>query len=786
MFKHYLLLIYRNILRARNYFVINLVGLATGLACTLLIFLWVRDEYRINKFHENDPVLYQVMEHQQYSDEIMTTNSTPGLLAETLKEEFPEVQYAATTTWINPFTLSVDEVNIKSNGFYVGTDFFLIFSFPLIHGDAAQVLQDKSGIVISRDLAKRLFVTEDAALGKTIELQHDKSYKVTGVFADTPPTSSMKFDFVLSFEEFKADNQWVLPWGNNGPSTYIVLHRGTDARAFEEKIQGFIKTKHEGSHVTLFLQKYSERYLHGNFTNGKPSGGRIEYVKLFSIIAAFILIIACINFMNLSTARASRKAREVGIKKSIGAQRRALIGQYLSESILISLLALFVAVGVVWLFLPQFNVITGKQIQFSLTDGELMLSLITITIITGVISGSYPALYLSGFRPAQVLKGEVRGSLGELWARKGLVVFQFFLSVILIVSVLVLYQQIQFVQNKNLGYKRHNLILVPIEGKIRGSLETFVNEVKRVPGVANASASGHRFLGRANNTLSVEWPGKHPGDNILFENVGAMAGLPETLGVELVEGRFFTHDSEADTNKIIFNEAAIRVMNLKDPIGQKVKLWEQNEREIIGVVKNFHFQSLHDAVQPLFFRFAPKNTWNVVVRLEGGKEKETLEHLEKLYKDFNPGFTFAYQFQDQQYARLYEAEQRVATLSAYFAGMAVVISCLGLFGLANFTAERRLKEIGIRKALGSSSSNIVFLLSGDFTKMVLISIGLGIPASWYLLTSWLERFAFHIELEAWYFILAGVLALVIAWLTVASQAIRAASVNPVNCLRSGQ
>jgi putative ABC transport system permease protein len=784
MLKHNITLIYRNFLRAKGYFMINLVGLATGLACTLLIYLWVRDELRMDKFHEKDARLFQVMEHQQYAEEVMTTTSTPGILAETLKEEIPEIEYAATTTWVSDYTLSLGEHNVKAKGYHVGADFFNIFSYGLTEGSADEVLKDKYAMAISRDLAIKLFNTDENVVGKTIELQHKKTFTVSGLFEKLPASSSYQFDFVMNFEEIKAEQDWLRSWGSNGPSTFVILHAGSNAATVSEKIKDFVKARNEQSNVTLFLKPYSERYLHGRYENGMPAGGRIEYVRLFSIIAIFILVIACINFMNLSTARASRKAKEVGIKKSVGAQRQSLVYQYLSESIVIAFLSSLVAITAVWLFLPQFNFITDKQISISLRDPELLAWLAGITLLTGLIAGSYPAIFLSGFRPAIVLKGELKGSWGELWARKGLVVFQFFLSVILIVSVLVIYKQIEFVQGKNLGYKKDNLIRIPIEGKVEKSLDAFLIEVKKIPGVINASSMGHSLLGRNNNTSGLQWEGKNPDDIILFENVRVNYDMLETLGVDLIDGRSFSREQSADTAKIIFNETAIRIMNLKDPIGQMIKLWGQYDLEIIGIVKDFHFQSLHDQVNPLFFVLNPRNTWNVMIRMEGGKEKETLEALNTMYTSFNPGFTFDYQFQDEQYARMYQAEQRVASLSGYFAGFAVLISCLGLFGLAAFTAERRLKEIGIRKALGSSSTNIVLLLSGDFTRMVLVSIILGLPVSYWLLDKWLERFAFHIELEAWYFITAGTIALLIAWLTVASQAIKAAYVNPVECLRN--
>ncbi|MBL7873280.1 MAG: ABC transporter permease [Cyclobacteriaceae bacterium] len=785
MLKHNLLLIYRNFLRAKGFFFINLIGLAAGLVCTLLIYLWVRDEMNMNAFHTKDAQLYQVMEHQKYADELMTTTSTPGILAETMKAELPEVEYAATATWIDPFTLSVKEKNVKAKGYYVGEDYFNIFSFNLLQGNADLVLKDKLSMVISHDLAIRLFGVAEDAVGKTVELQHDKSFHITGVFENIPSNSSFHFDFVLPFELFKEDNEWVTEWGNNGPSTYIVLREGVDPVAFSEKIKDFVKSKDkDDSNVTLFIQKFSERYLHGRFENGVQSGGRIEYVQLFSVIAIFILLIACINFMNLSTARASRKAKEVGIKKSVGAQRQSLIFQYVSESLVMTLLSVGLGLLVVWMLLPHFNIITDKKIMFNLKDPQLLMWLGGLTLFTGLIAGSYPALYLSGFKPAAVLKGEVRGSWGELWARKGLVIFQFFLSVILIVSVLVIYRQIDYVQTQNLGYTKEHLIQFPIEGKVEANRETFLTEVRSIPGVVSAASIGHSLLGRNNNTSGLEWDGKNPDDNILFENVGTNYGLLETLGVEMAEGRTYSEEYGSDSTKIIFNEAAIRVMNLENPIGKTIKLWDQYDLQIIGVVKDFHFQSLHDVVNPLFFRLQPRNTWNIMIRLEAGKEKETLAALDKFYRDFNPGFTFEYQFQDQEYAQQYAAEQRVASLSFYFATMAILISCLGLFGLAAFTAERRLKEIGIRKALGSSSTNIVILLSGDFTRMVLVSIVVGLPVSYWLLHTWLKRFAFHIDLEIWYFLLAGLIALFIAWITVASQAIKAARVNPVKCLRT--
>jgi predicted permease len=788
MIRHYLTIIYRNFLRAKGYFFINVSGLAAGMTCTLLIYLWVQDELAMNKFHSNDANLYQVMEHQQYSDRLMTTTSTPGILAENLKIDFPEVEYSATTTWVNDNTLTIKndgtDHNIKAKGWEVGPEFFQIFSYKLLVGTPESVLKDMKSMVISKSLAVRLYGTDENVIGKTVEYNHETTFNISGVFEDSPNNTSLKFEYVTSFELYKTNNKWVSEWGNNGPSCYVVLKAGTDPVAFAAKIKDYVKTKDADSNVSLLVQKYSDRYLYGKWENGQQSGGRIEYVKLFSVIAIFILVIACINFMNLSTARATRKSKEVGIKKAVGAGRDSLIFQYMSESLVTTLLSMILSVGIVFLFLPIFNSITSKNIVLNLGDPLLLLWLFGVTILTGLFAGSYPALYLSGFKPAAVLKGEIKGSLGELWARKGLVVFQFFLSVILIVSVIVIYKQIEFVQTQSLGYDKDNLIQFFKEGALEKNVDPFLKELRRIPGVKNATSIGHRLLGQNNNTSGLHWEGKDPDERILFENIGVHHQLFETLGMTFAEGRGFQDETLADTNKIIFNEAGIEAMGLTDPIGKHIRLWDRHDLEIIGVVNNFNFQSMHEPVKPLFFRLNPGNTWTIMVRLEAGKEKETLVKIGELYNASNPGFSFEYKFQDAEYAQLYAAEQRVATLSSYFASIAVVISCLGLFGLAAFTAERRLKEIGIRKALGSSSTSIVLLLSGDFTRMVLVSVILGLPVGYWFLDKWLADFAFRIPLSAMYFVIAGVLALTIAWITVASQAIKAARVNPVKCLRS--
>jgi hypothetical protein len=513
-------------------------------------------------------------------------------------------------------------------------------------------------------------------------------------------------------------------------------------------------------------------------------GTRIAYVKLFSAIALFILLIACINFTNLSTAKASRRLKEVGIKKAVGAGRRTLVAQYLGESLLIAFAALAVAVGAVALLLPQFNQLTGKSLGLDVS-ASIVLVFLGITALTGLVAGSYPALYLSGFNPALVLKGKLGSATGELWARKGLVVFQFTLSVVFTVLVLVVYRQITFVQHKNLGYDKDQLIAFETEGRVTAHPDVFLAEIKKIPGVVNASSKLGDFLGNFGQMGTWALEEKQ----LLVNNMRVNYDMIETLGVPMKTGRSFSRKFGTDPGKRIVNEAFVKALGLEDPVGKTIDLGNTSDGgtglrlEIIGVMKDFHYRSLHETIQPLVFTLEPEMPTTVLARLQAGKERETLQKLGQFYKAFNPGFTFNYQFLDDAYQAQYVAEGRVSVLSQYAAGLAVLISCLGLLGLAAFSAERRRKEIGVRKVLGATQSGIVYLLTGEFTRLVGVAVVVGLPLGFFIARQWLSGFAYRIVLEPWYFGLAGGLALLTALLTVSTQAFRAARINPVHCLK---
>ncbi|PSR55091.1 transporter permease [Adhaeribacter arboris] len=788
MVRHTFLLIYRHFLRFKGTFFINLIGLSTGLAGAIAIYLWVYDELHFDKFHAKDKQLFRVMENWQDPNGITTKPATPHQLAAALAAEMPEIEYATPVTppaFFPKFTLTYHQRHIRATGKFAGEDYFKMFSFPLTQGDKNQVLKDKKALVISEAMAHRLIGTTRNVIGKVVEWETmgtKKTVVVTGIFKGIPANSSEEFDFVLSFEAFEKDVMSMgVNWDMPEPFyTYVVLKKGIRPEQFNQKIAGFLKSKSsKAQHRTLFLEPYSSQYLYGKYENGVPIATRLKYVKLFSLIALFILVIAGINFMNLATAKATRRGKEVGIQKTLGASRQFLIFQYLGEAIFLASIALVLALVLVVLLLPAFNQITGKQLTLSL-NGPLILGLGSITLFTGLLAGSYPALYLSGFNPIAILKGKLNRSAGEAWARKGLVVFQFGLSVVFIVAVLVVYKQIEFVQHKNLGYDKDQIITFEIEGKVEKNVATFLSEIKKIPGVVNASSKLDKliggFSGAAASPLILE------GKQIQADEIRVNYDMIETLGVPLLAGRTFAKEFNPDPIKKIVNEAFVEAFGLPNPIG-KVLQGNGQKIEIVGVVKNFHYKSLHEPVKPFLFTLEPEAATTILVKIQAGPQKETLERLQQFYKAFNPGFVFDYQFLDTDYQAQYVAEQRVAALSRYFAGLAILISCLGLFGLAAFTADRRRKEIGVRKVLGASEFSIIYLLSGEFAKLVLLAICLALPISYLIVKKWLATFAYQINLNSWYFIGAGFLALVVAWLTVSVQAARAAKINPVHCLK---
>lgn len=805
MLRHILLITYRSFLRNKSSFLINLIGLSTGLACVLLIYLWVNDELQVDKFHEKDEQLYQVFGKEEFSGKILSSDIMSLPLAEVLVEEIPEVEYAVS---INDFSvwrnkegiLSFDEKNIEAKGWLATKDFFDVFSYRLLDGEKDQIMSQRDGILLSEELALKLFNTTENLLGKTLAWKHsafEETFQVSGIFESPPANSTDKFDFVGSMDVFHKH----LPYGNAGTwasgdvQTYVILHKGTNIEEFNAKIANLAKEKSGyEDFYDLYVQNYSSTYLYSKGTDeyGRHSTGRITYVRLFSVVALFILLIACVNFMNLYTARASVKMKEIGVKKTLGARRRSLAIQFLTESSITTFISFQIALLFVLLILPQFNEFTGKELDLSFGYLDLLI-MGAIVVFTGLFSGFYPALYLSGFKPMAVLKGKLRTSTGALWVRKGLVVFQFAISIIFIVAFLVVNEQIKFAQSKNMGYDRDNIISFQWQGELYDSgvseeeaktknapYNSFRERLKNLPGIVSTTNMSGNILNEIYKQSGISYKGDESGESYELESPVVGYNFIETLGIELLEGRTFSKEFNDDYTKVILNQAAVKLFNIENPIGERLNF--SGGAEIIGVVDDFHYGSLYNSVEPLFFRCVPFGR-NIMVRIEAGTEKSSIERIKQLYEEFLPKYTFSYSFMDDDYQALYESEIRVAALSNYFAILAILISCLGLFGLAAFTTEQRAKEIGIRKVLGSSAWNIVNLISRDFTKMVFVAILVALPLSYFISNRWLESFVFKIELQWWYFIGAGLLALLITWLTVGVQTFKAASTRPVHVLR---
>ena len=801
MLKHNIKLTFRSFQRNKTSFLINLIGLSTGLACALLIYLWVNDEMSMDKFHDRDSQLYQVMLNLDFKNEIKTSDRTPVPLAEALVKELPEVETAVS---VNDFfnwrsdggILSNKDQQVKVDGIHSSEDFFNVFTFPLIEGEKDNVLVDKNGIVISESLAIKFFKTTENVVGKTLDWSHrgyDGTFQIAGVFQDIPKNSTIQFDVIFHLQLLKDNDEWAGNWTGNYAQTYLILNENVDVNQVNQKIDSFLSAKNE--HLTyhqLFLQQYSSKYLNNNFENGELAGGRKIYVHLFSLIALFILLIACVNFMNLSTARASLRMKEIGIKKTIGATRGNLMIRLLGESVLLSFLALILAVVIVMFFLPQFNEITDKQLDLSLNP-ILISSTLSITFITGFIAGIYPAFYLSGFKPSSVLKGKLDISFGEKWIRKGLVVFQFTLSVIFIVGLLVIDQQIKLTQTKYMGYDRNNIISFQWKEKLYDAWSglsdvnnndqffTFLDELKKVSGVVHATNMKGNILTNIYGQGGVRWNDDESQESANVKSPIVGVNFMKTLGIELIAGRTFSKEHRDDYSKLIINESAAKMMSFENPVGKKIRM--NGDDEIVGVVKDFHYGSLYNNIEPLIFRFDP-NSGHVLVKIQKGTEKNTIGKINQLYQKFHKIHPFEFTFMDEDYQAIYESETRVADLSKYFSGLAILISCLGLFGLAMFTTERRKKEIGIRKVLGSSVFGIVRMLTSDFTKTVLLAICISIPVSYIIAQKWLDNFAYNITLAWWLFLIPALAVLIIAWLTVGLQTVKAASVNPVESLKN--
>jgi ABC-type antimicrobial peptide transport system permease subunit len=784
MFKNYLKIAWRNIQRSKGYAFINIAGLGIGMAASILILIWVQFELSVDRFHENSDRIFAVWRNTEMQGEIFSGDYTPAPYAPALKDQFPEVEEAIRITEWDPQLLTVGENSFYEESTFTEPGFFKIFSFEAIEGDPVAALEEPESIVLTESVARKLF-GEESALGKTVTVEKQLDLEVKAVIKDLPGNTNFPFTTFLSFKKL-VQMEWADDfWGNNSYRTFVMLTEGTSVTDFNEKYKGFTAKNTEYDEISDFLFPIEDLHLYSKFENGKSVGGKIELIQMFGIVSILVLFIAGINFVNLSTAQSDKRSKEVGIRKLSGANKGMLIGQFLAESTMIAIAAYLFAILLVSLAFPWFKDLIGQNLANPFTQPFFWLISIGYVVIIGVLAGSYPAFLMSSYQPTLAMKSNLNSNKGfGVKPREVLVVFQFAVVVILISSVWIVRDQMTFVQNRDLGLDKDNLIFHPITQNIRKNKTAIRNELIALPGVASISYTFSPLTVIYSDTDGMDWQGKDPGFKPNISRMGTDANLVKTAGMELVAGRdidIYTYPS--DSLSAIVNEKTVEVMGFEDPIGQVIK--DDYEFTIVGVVKDFIMESPFDEAKPMVV-IGPKRELNFIhIRFaEGENLALALGEVQQIFAKFNPDAPFEYSFIDQEHAQKFQSQERTAYLTTIFTGLAVIISCLGLFGLATFIAERRKKEISVRKVMGATVASLVTLISSEFTRLVIISILIGIPVTWYFMSDWLETFAYRTELNWSIFIWTGGLTLLIALLTVSSQAIKAALVNPAKTLKS--
>lgn len=787
MFKNYLLVTLRNLRKNATYSFINIAGLSIGIVCSILILLWVFDELSFDTFQPKANRLYQVWVNAHFDGKINSWTSVPQPTYEALKTEDSNILNTSITDWGGTHLYTVGDNRIYKRAYYASEEFLEMFQFPLVKGDMTTVMDDPTSLVITESMAKVLFGDQDP-INQTVRINNAHDLKVTGVLKDIPKNSTFQFDCLMTWKMKIIAEDWVkrsqTQWGNYSFQVFVELNDPGNKSNVENSIRDLLFRKGEKDMKReFFLHPMLRWRLHSNFENGQESGGMVDYVQMFTIIAAFVLVIACINFMNLATARSERRAREVGIRKSVGSRRHELILQFMGESVFLAVVAFAIAILTAQLLLPFYNQLVDKQLFIDYTSARFWMFAGALILFTGVVSGSYPALYLSSFQPVKVLKGKIQVGKSATLPRKILVTLQFGFSILLIIGTIVIYWQINFVKARDLGYQQENLITVEYTSEVGKNYRPIKQELLN-SGVVSAVCKSNSPITEIWSNNFLGWPGKPEEQKVIFTTISTEYDYTKTMGIKILQGRDFSEDHKSDTAAIIVNKAALEVMGLKDPIGQQLDLWG-GKRELIGIVDNVLMGSPYQPVKPMFMVLIPEWASAVTIRLNKTNDLQaSIRKVEDIFKKYNPAYPFEYKFADVEFAKKFTTINMISRLASLFASLAIFITGLGLFGLAAFMAEQRTKEIGIRKVMGASVLSLVSLMSKDFSRLVLVAFLISSPVAWWLLTTFLERYPVRITIPWWVFPVTGMVALAFASAIVSTQALRAARANPANSLRN--
>ena len=791
MFKNFFKIAFRNLDRNKGFSIINITGLAIGMAAAILILLWIQNEYSYDGFHKNKDRIYEVWNRVPFNGKTSCWNTVSAGVARALEKDLPEVERAVRTSHTNNFLLSVGDKKIIKTGIMVDTGFLQMFSFPMQAGNPSTALNAMHSMVLTEKTAKSLFGNEDA-MGKTIKIENKDNFIVTGILKDLPNNTRFDFDYLMPYSNLKYGEGQDLGWGDNSTPTYVLLKPNANYASIALKIKD-LKQRYDDGAKTMkwefFLYPIDRWRLYSSFTNGlEDKGGRVTFVKLFGIIAGFILLIACINFMNLSTARSEKRAREVGIRKVMGAMKGSLIRQFIGESVFIASLAGIAAIMIVQISLPGYNQLTEKNLFIDFGSIGTWVAFVGFILFTGLLAGSYPAFFLSSFQPVKVLKGTFNKVNALITPRKILVVLQFTFATILIICTVIVKQQIDYARDRQTGYNKDNLIYHFLTGDIPKNYTLIKNELLESGIAKSITKTNSPLTERWSNGWGQTWPGKDPNDNTSFDRYLADEGLGVTAGLQFIQGRDFDlKQFPADSSGLIINESSLKVMKFKDPIGQIVGDLGV-DWHIVGVVKDFILTNPYEPTRPIMICGAKSKfmSFNVMqIKLNGNNSTaKNLKMAATIFKKYNPDYAFDAKFVDEEYARKFENEKRQGILAGLFASLTIFISCLGLFGLATYMAETRIKEIGVRKILGASVTGITTLLSKDFVKLVLTSFIIAAPLAWWAMHEWLQSYTYRVSIQWWVFALAGLFSVVIAIISVSNQTIRAATANPVKSLRT--